>query len=147
MINASGLARALGRDPGVAVIISVGQLAGDSVELRGEGSVGASEMTVVREQDGIKADTSKWRALVLPGCGHGLDRIIEGHSQRVVTGLDEGLVGVPVNADRRLSGPVRAGRRGPQSRGDVIGSGIVDESRCFGGGWGWWRCCGPRCRG
>src|SRR6267378_5796889 len=147
MVNAGGLARALGREPGVSVIITVGQLAGGSVELRGESSVGAAEMAVVREQDGIEANARKGRALVFPGCGHGLDRIIEGHSQRVVTRLDEGLASVPVNANRRLSGPVRSGRRGRQSRGDVIGSGIVDESRCSGGGWGWWRCCGPRCRG
>src|SRR6267143_7045193 len=136
MVDASGLARTLGREPGVAVIISVGQLAGGSVELRGVSSVGAAEMTVVREQDGIQAQARKGRTLVLPGCGHGFDRIIEGHSQRVVTRLDESLASVPVNTNRRLSGPVRAGRRGPQSRGDVIGSGRVDESRCSGGGWG-----------
>jgi hypothetical protein len=101
MINASGLARALGREPRVAVIISVGKLAGDSVKLRGEGSVWAAEMTVVSEQDGIEAQPRKGRALVLPGCGDGFDRIIEGHSQRVVTRLDKGLASVPVNTNVR----------------------------------------------
>jgi hypothetical protein len=65
MINASGLARALGREPRVAVIISVGKLASDSVKLRGEGSVWAAEMTVVSEQDGNRGSTAQ-RASVGP---------------------------------------------------------------------------------
>src|SRR5260370_39336451 len=81
MINASGLARALGRGPRVAVIISVGKLAGDSVKLRGEGSVWAAEMTVVSEKDGIEAQPRKGRALVLPRCGDGFDRVSKGRSQ------------------------------------------------------------------
>src|SRR6267142_3509908 len=81
MIDASRLAGPLRRQPVVAVIISVGQLAGDSVELRRERAIRTTKVPVVREKDGVEADTSKWRPLVLPGCGHGFDRIIEGHSQ------------------------------------------------------------------
>src|SRR5437667_7910373 len=85
MVHAGRLAGTLGWDPSVAVIIRIGQLAGDSVELRGEGSVGAAKMIVVSVQDGIKAQSRKGRALIFPGGGDGLDRIIECHSQRVVT--------------------------------------------------------------
>ncbi len=74
-------------------------------------------MTVVREQDGIEAQSRKGRALVLPGCGDRFDGIIEGHPQRVVARLDEGLASVPVNANRRLTGPVEvsSGDPGPWS--------------------------------
>src|SRR6266481_1760894 len=89
MIHAGRLAGALGWDPIVAVIISIGQLAGDSVELRRKRSVRAAEMAIVRERDRIEAQPRKGRALVFPRCSDGLDRIIEGHSQRVVTRLDE----------------------------------------------------------
>src|SRR5258706_16313610 len=111
MVDASRLAGPLRRQPVVAVIISVGQLAGNSVELRRERAIRTTKVPVVREKDGVEADTSKWRPLVLPGCGHGFDRIIEGHSQRVVPGFDERLARTPVDADGRLACAVRTGGR------------------------------------
>src|SRR5229473_7584893 len=138
MVDASRLAGPLRQQPVVAVIIGEGQLAGNKIELRRERAIRTTKVPVVREKDGVEADTSKWRPLVLPGCGHGFDRIIEGHSQRVVPGFDEGLASIPVDADGRLARAVRAGRRRSRRRLDaarrllssraVVRGWIVDES-------------------
>jgi hypothetical protein len=99
MVNACRLAGTLSRQPCVAVVVGEGQLAGDTVELRGKGSVRAAEMTVVCEEDGVKAHAREWRALVLPKRRCRLNGIIEGHPQRVVPGFNEGLARIPVDAD------------------------------------------------
>src|ERR1700676_2528180 len=81
MINASGLAGALRGEPQVAVAVCERYLAGNTVELRGKGSVRAAEMTVVCEKDGVETHAGEWRALVLPERRGRLNGIIEGRSE------------------------------------------------------------------
>jgi hypothetical protein len=111
MVNTCWLAGTLCWQPVVPVIISEGKLAGDQIELRRECAVRTAKVSVICKMDWIEAETCEWRALVLPERRDGLNGIIESDPKGVVSGFDEALAGIPVDADGRLTRTMRSRSR------------------------------------
>src|SRR5260221_281041 len=111
VVYSRGLPGSLRWKPVAAIVVAEGKLAGHKVELRGKHPIRSAKMSVVNEQDRVQAHARKRRTLVLPKSSGRIDAVIEGHSQRMISGFDERFAGVPVNPNGRFSSAVLPGSR------------------------------------